>query len=598
MTGLSMVADSDSVCLPARFLQVAAQRGPEVAVRWKHLGLWQEWTWTQWADDAQATGCALLAAGLQRGDRVAVMASTRPECLSIEMGAMGVGVLALSLFPDQEADGVIHALRQSSARILFVGDQDQLRSAIGLLQQVHTLEHIVYLDGRGLHAFKHPQVQSFASFCQSGVQVPKDRWAAEVQAAPPDAPALWVLTSATTGPSKPVLISHRSLLTQLQRLQLAVPGREGDRQLSLLPLGLVLERCLVVYRAVLTRCVIHLGEGMPSARENLREVTPQVVLGVPWLWAKLHAVVQQALDRSTPMGRLGYRWTLALGQQEQDLRQQGKSMPAALRWAHGLLKRSVLRRIRDLIGLRDARCVVSTGAPVAPELAGWYRALGLDFVDIYGPAEASGFGALLGRPAELDGLSVRLGVTGEIQLRGHHVAIGPGSEDGSALDADGWWATGDLGVRLPDGALGFAGRMADRLTLSGGHAVMPGEMEARLRQSPYVADALVLGEGRRRLGCLILIDHDQVAAFARKQNIAYSNFASLTRLPQVRQLLQQVVDELNRDLDEVRQLGAMALIPDELTVGDGRLSPVLQLKRGAVLQRHAALIDRLDVDGG
>lgn len=593
-----MVADSDTLCLPARFLQVAAERGPEVAVRWKQLGLWQEWTWTQWADDAQATGCALLAAGLQRGDRVAVMASTRPQCLSIEMGAMGVGVLALSLFPDQEADSVVHALCQSSARILFVGGQDQLRPAIRLLQRVPTLEHIVYLDGRGLHAFNHPQVLSFATFCQSGVRVPKDRWVTEVQAAKPDALALWALTSATTGPSKPVRISHRSLLTQLQRLQEAVPGREGDRQLSLLPLGLVLERCLVVYRAVWTRSVIHLGEGMPSARENLREVTPQVVLGVPRLWSRLHAVVQQALVRATPMGRLGYRWTLALGRQEQDLRQQGKSLPAALRWAHGLLKRTVLRRIRDLIGLRDARILVSTGGPMAAELVGWYRALGLDFVDIYGSAEAAGFGALLGQPAELDGPSVRLGASGEIELRGHHLARGLGSEGGPALDADGWWASGDLGVRLPDGALGFVGRMDDRLTLAGGQVVMPGEMEARLRQSPYVADALVVGEGRSRLGCLILIDHDQVAAFARKQNIAYSNFTSLTRLPQVRQLLQQVVDELNRDLDAVRQLGAMALIPDELTVGDSRLSPVLQLRRGAVLQRHAALMDRLDVDGG
>ncbi len=586
--------------LPAEFSAVAAARGAAVALRWKHLGIWDNITWHTYSDAARDVGCAMLTFGVVRGDRVAVVSDTRPECLYVEFGAFGAGAIPVALSANHSARYLEHELHDCAPRILFVENEEQLHKALGLMVRLPALEQIVYLDGRGLHAFQHPMVLSLREFMQRGRQfhaANPARWDVEVRAAQADDVALIVYTAASTGPSRGVLLTHRNLFVQLDALQALVPAVDGDWQLSCLPMAYVLERCFYAYRQLTRDTVVHLGEGLPAVIENLREVSPQVVLAVPRVWERLHSVASMAIANATPFGQWGYRMALAAGARVADCRRNAQPIPAWLRLQHLLVRWTYQKRILGLIGLRRARCLVSGAAPISAELVRWYGALGLDMVEVYGLAEVTGYAATCGgAPPPQDVVTnarIRLGPDGEIQIHGQHVFGGylnQPAQFAKAVD-NGWLRTGDAGSVDATGALHVTGRLLDRFCLSDGTQVAPSTPEVRIKLSPYVSDAVVVGAGRSHLACLIMIDHDNVARFAQEKDIPFSNFASLARSPEVRRLIQAELDIANSEFASALKIRCFELIAVELTAADEILTPVLSLRRRVVLQRHGDLIE-------
>ena len=584
--------------LPAYFWAAAAICPQAVAMRWKHLGIWDNISWGAYADNARAAGCALLACGVARGEVVAVVADARPESLYLEFGTLGVGALPVSICANYAAAALAHELHDCSARVLFVENEEQLTKALTVLDTLPALQKIVYLDGRGLHAFEHPLVVSFEVFIATGRQyhaAHPERWTTEVAAARPDDVALIVYTAGTTGTSKGVMLSHRNLLVQLDALSRLIPAVEGDFHLSFLPMGYLLERCIGMYRSITHGTVVHMGEGMPAVIENLREVCPDVVLAVPRVWEKLHSVVTMAYAKATPFGQWGYRKTLELGRRLADYRLAAQPVPLGLRLLDGTLRFTLRRRILGLIGLGNARCLVSSATPISGELVRWYESLGLPMVEVYGLAETAGYAAVCGvaGAAAAAELQIKLAPDGEILVRGQHVfkAYQNQPEQFAQSFVGDWLRTGDTGVIDVTGTLSFMGRKGDTLILADGTRVAPAAQEARLKLSPYVSDAVIVGQGRTQLGCLVMIDHDAVARFAQERNIPFSNFLSLTRASEVLGLIQEEIDQANRSFDDGLKVGPFELVAADLTAGDEVLTPALGLRRRMVLQRHAELIE-------
>lgn len=331
--GSGQGTDIAGATLPVQFWQLANRRGAVVAMRWKHLGIWNDISWATYADHARAVGCALLASGARRGDRVAVLSDGCPQWCQVEFGAMGVGVLSVGLFATDGAAQVARAVNDSASRWLFVQDQEQLDKALSVLDAMPGIEKIVYFDGTGLHALAHAQVTGFAAFLKLGRQfhaLHPARWDTELLAAHPDDDATITFTAGTTGPAKGVLLSHANLTFQVQAMEQACPGQAGDEQLSFLSMANVVERCFSVYRAVAHGAVVHIGKGLPTLLENLREVSPHVVLAVPRVWEKLYASVTLAIAQGTATERLAYRWAMALGCRVVDCRTAGRPVPGAL----------------------------------------------------------------------------------------------------------------------------------------------------------------------------------------------------------------------------------------------------------------------------
>ena len=591
--------------LPALFWQVACRRTTAVALRWKHLGIWNDITWSDYGDAARAVGLALLAAGGRRGDRALVLSDVRPEWCHVEFGAMGVGVQTVGLYHTDTAQDLVRVARDSAARWLFVQDQEQLDKALAVLPDMPRIERIVHFDGSGLHALVHAQVQGFEDFLETGRTLCAQQpalWEAELQRARSGDVATVVTTAGRTGVPKCVQLTHASLMFQLQALGSMCPAQPGDEQLGFLSPGYVVERYFTLYRALTQDIVVHLGKGLPTMLDNLREVRPHVVMAVPRVWEKLYATVMLGIEQGTPLQRRAYHWAMNLGARLGAGRESGQAPGSGLSIWHTVADRLVLRRVRAMIGLDRARQLLCCAAPISPELVQWFEALGLPMVEAYGQAECTGI-ATLAAPTQaragrvgpaLPGTELRVAPDGQILLRGPHVFAGylqPQPQDGLRV-VDGWLHTGDRGQLDAQGQLQVFDRMQAGIAVADGVPVSPAGIESRLKRSPYIADALVV-EQDGRLGCLLLIEAETVQRHVARQQLVITGFGNLTHASEVRALIQQDVDRVNRELGAGTRIARFALIDTEISVHDTEMTPTLQLRRRLVLDRHRALVDSL-----
>ena len=584
--------------LPAWFSAVASARSGRTAMRYKRLGIWEEITWADYAEHVRATASARLAMGLKRGSRVAVLAGGRPEWASVDFAAMGIGCIAVGIYPTDAPPQIAHILRDTAAPLIFVENHEQLDKLLSVLDDLPGLQRVVVLDPRGLHAFHHPKVTDYATFLAEGRSDQAD-WDTQVALARPEDTALIIYTSGTTGPPKGAMLSHRNIIFQMSAMERLCPGRDGDDQLCFLPLSHIVERYFSHYRPLDHGVVVNIGAGIEAMAENLREVAPHIMMAVPRVWEKLYAAVSMAIADATPLGQIGYRWALGLG-----YRSVATSNPGfVLRVATGLARALVLNRVRRMIGLERARLVISGAAPIAPDLIRWYSALGLTMVEAYGQTECTGHATSYGADAPAPGTvgkppvgtELRLGPDGEILLKGPHVFQGYLNQ--AALTAttirDGWLHTGDVGAIDPAGNLVVTDRLKDIIITSGGKNITPSEIETRLKFSPFIADAIVIGDRRTYLVCLILLDHDAAAKHAQLHNLPFTSFASLTRLPEIVSLVQVEIDAANRDVARVETIRKFALIDVQLTEDDAELTPTLKLRRRAMEVRFGGMIELL-----
>ena len=599
-----MVTASDT--LPARFWRVAAQRKAGVALRWNHLGLWNDITWADYAEAVRALGLGLLAMGGRRGDRAVVLSDVRPEWCQIEFGTMGVGIQSVGLHNTDSAAHLAQAVQDSAARWLFVQDQAQLEKALSVLGEMPGIEKIFFFDGSGLHSLAHPLVADFEAVLQAGRTFNgnhPDRWETEVGIARPDDVATIVYTSGRTGSPQGALLTHSNLMFQMQAMGQLCPSQPGDDQLGFLSMGAALERYFSLYRALDHDIVVHLGKGLPTLLDNLREISPHVVMAVPRVWEKLYTTVSMGVADGTPTERWAYAKAIELGNRVVACRQSGQTVPFGLKLQYALARQFVLNRVRTLIGLRRARLLVSSAAPMSPALTRWFEALGLTMVEAYGQTECSGV-ATISCPGEgpsgavgkaLPGTEIRLAPQGEILVRGPHVFGGylqPAPEQAANL-TDGWLHTGDRGRLDAEGHLHVTDRIADAIELPSGVRVSPADIESRLKLSPHIADAIVLGNGQPHLVCLLLIEQETVARYVRDRKLVVTGFANLTRAAEVLALIQQDVDRVNREIGPHASVSRFALLETDITVHDAEMTPTLQLRRKMVLEINRSLVDGL-----
>ena len=601
-----MVVNTDRRSLPAWFWDVAAARGPRTAMRWKRLGIWQDISWADYAENVRAVGCALLEFGVVRGDRVAVLSDGRPDWAYVDFGTQGVGGTAVGIYATDAPRQVAWLLNDSAAAIIFVENHEQLDKMLAVEQDVPQLRYIVIFDPRGLHGFSHPKLMTFADFLTRGQafhQRQPARWDDELERNQPDDIALIIYTSGTSGPPKGAMLSHHNIMFQMGAMELLCPGMADDEQLSFLPLSHIVERYFTIYRPLDHGAVVNIGEGLGGLSENLREVAPHVMMAVPRLWEKLYAAVTMAIAEATALGQLGYRAALNIGTRVADLRLAGQPTPWALRFSYSLARLLVLNRVRAMIGLDRTRLLISGAAPISPDLIRWYVALGLDMVEAYGQTECTGHATSYGKGkgrigtvgTAITGSELRLGADGEILLKGPHIFQGYVNQPEltAATLRDGWLHTGDVGVLAADGYLTVTDRLKDIIVTSGGKNVTPSEIETQLKFSPYIADAVVIGDQRKFLSCLVMIDHDAVVKYAQAADIPFTNFASLTRTREITALIQGEVDRVNRTFARVEHIRRFALIDVQLTAEDEELTATLKLKRRAVALRFKILVDAM-----
>ena len=590
--------------LPRLFRHVVRERGDRVAMREKDLGIWRGISWREYGEQAKRVGLGLVALGLRPRDVVSIVADNSPEWLYTDLGVMSVAGIPNGIYTTDSARQVEYIVNDSGTRFFFAENEEQLDKILEVRDRCPGLVKIFVYDMEGLHAFRDEQVMPFAALLELGARYDRDHPGAFdrlVDIAQPDDLAILVYTSGTTGPPKGAMLTHRNILFQLAYADFITPLREGDQQLSFLPLCHVAERTFTVFNPLYTGSTVNFAESIDTVPENIREVAPALFFAVPRIWEKFYSGVALRMRDATWLGRFAYEQAFRIGRRIAEARIAGRPPSAWERLAFRVADFLVLDNVKRSIGLHRARGAATGAAPIAPDLIRWYLALGINMVEVYGQTENTGLATAMppdriklgsvgvARP----GTEVRVSPEGEILLKGPHVFKGYYGKPEKTAETvvDGWLHTGDVGTIDDEGFVRITDRMKDIIITAGGKNVTPSEIENQLKFSPYISDAVVIGDRRKFLSCLVMIDHETVAQFAQESNVPFSNFASLCRAPEVQELIRGEIERVNRQLARVETIKTFRLIEQLLTPEDEELTPTMKLRRTFVNVKYKDLIE-------
>ena len=601
-----IVVPGDTIA--AMFWNAVAQRGDAIWLREKDLGLWRSWTWTQVGEAVAEIAGGLMSLGLAAGETASILSNTVPEWVLADLAVLSCSGVANGIYPTDAASQVHYLCEDSRTRVLFVQDDEQLDKALEVREQLPLLAKIVVFDMEGLRDMQDPQVISLAALRERGRaynhQHP-DELKQRVAAVQPEDLAILVYTSGTTGKPKGAMHRHSALVCTARGYNLLIARSEQDECMCFLPLCHIAERMGGEYYSLYTGAKLNFVENPDTVPENVREIAPTVFTAVPRVWEKFYSGVTIALKESTRLQQAAYAWAIGVGRQIAERVLAGQPVPGSLKARFTLARWLVLDNVRKMIGIHRARYLVTGAAPISPELVKWYLSLGVPMLEVWGMTEtcgaSTGVPATRIKPGSIGPAAgfnqVRLdAATGEIQVKGPNVFAGylnlP-EKTAETFTADGWLRTGDVGTVDADGFYRITDRMKDIIITAGGKNITPSELENELKFSPYVTDAVVIGDARAYLTVIIMIDQENVEKYAQDHDVPFSNYASLTRAPEVQALIQGVIDEVNRKFARVEQIKKFFLLDTQLTAEDEELTPTMKLKRKLVQTKYAPQIEAM-----
>jgi long-chain acyl-CoA synthetase len=608
MAGPAVLTVADTIA--KSFLAAVATRGDRPAVREKKFGVWQPTSWRQWLQISKEIAYGLHAVGFRPGDVASIIANAVPEWVFADMGILCAGGVSSGIYPTDSAAQVEYLVNDSRTKVIFAEDEEQLDKILSCRARCPTLERIVVFDMEGLNSFSDPMVMSLAEFMALGsnhIQGREALWDEMVASRGADDLAILVYTSGTTGPPKGAMHSNRGVTHQMRHANDLFPSTDNEERLVFLPLCHVAERIGGYYISLALGSVMNFAESPETVPDNLREVQPTAFLAVPRIWEKFYSGVTIALKDATPFQNWMYRHALAVGYRLTDCKLEGERPSLSLRLANTAAYWLVFRNIRRMLGLDRCRLAFTGAAPIAPDLIRWYLALGIDMREVYGQTENCGVATVM--PADRVKLGsvgkaapwgeVKISPQGEILIRGDFLFMGylnQPEKTAETVDAQGWLHTGDVGSIDNEGFVKITDRMKDIIITSGGKNITPSEIENQLKFSPYVSDAVVIGDKRAFLTCLVMIDQENVEKFAQDHDIPFTNYASLCRAAEIQDLIQREIETVNVNFARVETIKKFFLIERQLTPEDEELTPTMKLKRSFVNKRYASEIDAMYTD--
>jgi long-chain acyl-CoA synthetase len=589
--------------LPGRLVLWAHDRPDAVALRVKDFGMWEEVTWREYLERVSAVALALHEMGVGPGDHVAIHSENRPEWMYVDLAVQGIGGRSVGVYQTNPPADVAYLLNHSRSVVHFAEDQEQVDKAVAIADETPTVRKVIAFDPRGTHRIDDPRLVSWEHVLGRGYELLEERpdWYAErVLELEPTEPAMVVYTSGTTGKPKGAMLSSKNALAaETTTIELGYGSNEII--LSYLPLCHVAEKIFSLFAAMTSGCVVHFGESIETVREDLREVSPTIFLGVPRIWEKMHASVNLRMRDSSWLKRALFERCVAVGRRIAPKREAGTA--TALEKLQWLLCDLVLfRALQEQLGLRRCRLAYSGAAPIAPEILQWFHAVGIPVREGYGQTECAGFSHVnypgrnrlgaVGQP--VIGTECAIGEDGEVLLRGDHVFLGylhNPEATAATIDTDGWLHTGDIGTIDDDGYLWITGRKKELIITSGGKNISPETIENALKTSPYIHEAVAVGDRRNFISALVQIEYEVVADWATRREITYTSFADLSSNEYVLKMLDAEVHRCNELLPRVAQVRTFRTLPKELNEDDGELTATRKVRRRNVHAAYASLID-------
>ena len=593
--------------LPQMLRERARQDAQRVAIRQKDFGIWKPFTWAQYYERSCHFGLGLLALGLPVGGHVGVIAENRIEWVLAQMGAGLVGAVTVGVYPTSPSPEVAYVVGHADISIMVCEDQEQTDKVLEALAELPRLQKIIVMETKGLRSFAPEHralISTFDEVEALGRQAHAQAGAAQIEQVLAqqtlDDIGLMIYTSGSTGKPKGAMISWRNMRGVapgiIERLQL---GRDTSH-LSYLPLCHVAEQMLTTFCPLYLGSTVNFGESIRTVQEDLREVAPSMFLGVPRIWEKMHAAISIKLQETGGLRRALFAKAYAACEPLAEKPRAAWSLGERLRFAVSYWL--MFRALQNFLGLRDVHVALTGAAPIPPDVVRFFRVLGVPLVEVYGLTESSGMVTghrlsdvavgTVGVPTQ--GVEWRIGEAGEFQIKGDMVFAGyyKNPEATAQSIQDGWLHTGDV-VREERGQLKIVDRLKDIMITAGGKNLTPSEIENTMKGSPYIKECVIVAEGRKFVGALVMIDYETVGKWAEAQRLPFTHFRSLVEMPQVRALIDDAIRSGNERLAQVSQIRKFHLLTKELDHDDGEVTATMKVRRSSIYKTYANEIEAL-----
>ncbi|HKE13728.1 MAG TPA: long-chain fatty acid--CoA ligase [Kofleriaceae bacterium] len=584
--------------IPARLFETAKQRGSAPAYHVKVGGQWRPTSWQTYADEVKAAGKSLMALGLAPGGSVSILGFNRPEWVIMDVAAMAVGGTATGVYTTCSPEEVQYIVDHAESMVALVENQNQWKKIRAQRDRLPRLQVVVAMKGAGIEG---EGVLSWEDFMSRGSGVSDADFFARLHALDPAGLATLIYTSGTTGPPKGVMLTHDNLYWTATALNDFLGADPDDKLLSYLPLSHIAEQNLSIHGPVVTGASIYYAESLDKIAENLKEVQPTLIFGVPRIWEKFHSGVSEKLLAATGFKKSLVDWVRRVCARKAELENRGAKMGLALALQYRFANRLVLSKLKPAIGLGQARICISGAAPIAKEVLEFFATLDIVVREVYGQSEDTGPTTInvpgntrLGSVgARIPGIEVKIAEDGEIMVRGRNVFAGYYKDPQATSEAltDGWLHSGDLGEFDANGFLNITGRKKDIIITAGGKNIAPKNIEAALKNSRLIAEAVVIGDRRKFLTALIALDPDVTAVFLREKGV--QDGVPFHEHDAIRKEIQAVVDEVNSHLAQVETVKKFTILSRTLTIEHGELTPTLKVKRKMVNQNFAQQIEAM-----
>ncbi len=585
------------------FASMETHRKPD-ALMHKSEGNWHKVSWQEFIENARNLALGFHELGMRHGDRLALLSENRVEWFFVDAALQMLGVVNVPIYSTLPAQQVSYIVLNSESKAVIASTPTQQAKIASFQNDLTSVEHFIAIETPAASGFGPLTLAEVSS--RGGKKAESDpelhrRLAADVR---PEDLATIIYTSGTTGDPKGVMLTHGNFVSNVNATLQALPSLStADIALSALPYAHVFERLAAHYLFPAAGITIAIAEGVDKVAENLAEIRPTVMTFAPRLYEKMHARVLENVSHASPLRQKLFWWAVGVGQEHGRYRLENEAPPWLLELKYKIATSLVFKKLQNRVGGR-MRFFVSGAAPLAPEIAEFFWAAGITILEGYGLTETSPvitvnphrkikFGTV-GSP--ISGVEVKIAEDGEILTRGPNVMKGYYKNEPAtyeALEEDGWFHTGDVGVLSSDGYLTITDRKKDIIVTAGGKNIAPQPIENRFKANPYISEVVLVGNQRRFPSALVVPDFDRLGQWAESQGIFCENNESLIEHPRIVEFVQSQVDEMSTDLAQFEKVKKVRLLAKEFTIDGGELTPTLKIKRNVIENRHKKLIDQI-----
>ena len=592
--------------LPQFLLKNAREHPTAPALREKEKGIWQEWSWADYLGHVRAFALGLVSLGFGRDDKLAILSDNRPQVYAAMVAAQVVGGVPVPVYQDAIAREIQHVVEHADAKIVFAEDQEQVDKILELKGSLPKITKVIYEDPKGLRHYTDPLLMSLAQLEELGRKLDAERpglFEELVRATKSHDMALICYTSGTTSAPKGAMISHGNFVSAIQGILEIEKYQRTDQMLAYLPPAWIGDTFWSLAGSLIVGCTVNCPERPETVLENLREIGPHFMVAPPRIWENLVSTVQVKMADASWVKRRLYRWLMPAGEEAARRTMEKQPLSLRLRVLRALGEFFVFAPLRDHLGFRRTRYAYTGGAPLGPEIFLFFRSLGINLKQVYGQCEITGVSCVqrdgdvklgtVGKP--FPNTEVRLTEAGEVLTRSPGVFLGyyKNAEATVAAVRDGWLYSGDAALFDQDGHLIVIDRAKDVTALADGTKFAPQYIENKLKFSPYIREAVAVGQDRPYVGAMVNIDMENVGKWAERRKIAYTTYTDLAQKPQVYDLIAEEVERVNRDLPEGTRISKYVLLHKELDPDDEEVTRTRKVRRGFVATKYADIINAL-----